>query len=406
MEQQTVLVVGGGQAAAQTVASLRVEGFPGNIVLVGSEPVLPYQRPPLSKAYLAGQLANERLLLRPQAFYEQQRVETHLGVSVTGVRISERKAKLSDGRVLAFDHLVFATGGRPRRLNCPGGDHPGLYYFRDMADVQAIQPRLKAGARLVLIGGGYIGLEIAAVASKLGLKVTVLEAMPSLLARVTCVDVATFYRREHERHGVDIRCGMTVSGIGSSEENPQVMTQEGGVVDADLVIVGIGLLPNVELAEQSGLSCNNGIVVDDHCRASIGGVYAAGDCTQHPSAVYDAILRLESVPNAIEQGKTVAATICGKSKPYRAVPWFWSDQYDIKLQTAGLNRGYDQVVMRGKPDARSFAAFYLREGRLLAVDAINRPVEFTLSKTWIAERLHIPAERLADESIPPQSLPA
>lgn len=406
MPNQTVLIVGGGQAAAQTAASLRVEGFPGNIVLVGSEPVLPYQRPPLSKAYLAGQLAQERLFLKPQAFYEQQRVETHLGVSVTGVRIAERKAELSDGRVLSFDHLVFATGGRPRLLNCPGGDHPSLYYFRDMADVQAIQPRLKAGARLVLVGGGYIGLEIAAVASKLGLKVTVLEAMPSLLARVTCVDVATFYRREHERHGVDIRCGVTVCGIGGSEENPQVMTQDGGVVEADLIIAGIGLRPNIELAEQSGLSCNNGIVVDEHCRTSVDGIYAAGDCTQHPSAVYDAMLRLESVPNAIEQGKTVAATICGKAKPYRAVPWFWSDQYDIKLQTAGLNRGHDQVVLRGQPESRSFAAFYLREGRLLAVDAINRPVEFTLSKTWIAERLHIPAERLADESIPTKSLPA
>lgn len=405
MEQQTVLIVGGGQAAAQTAVSLRVEGYTGNIVLVGSEPVLPYQRPPLSKAYLAGQLAHERLFLKPPAFYEQQRVETHLGVSATHVQIQERRAELSDGRVLAFDHLVFATGGRPRRLNCPGSDHPGLFYFRDMADVQAIQPRMKPGARLVLIGGGYIGLEIAAVASKLGLKVTVLEAMSSLLARVTCAEVAGFYQREHEQHGVDIRCGVTVTAVGGSEATPRVMTQSGQEFEADVVIAGIGLLPNVELAEQSGLSCNNGIVVDDHCRTSTRFVYAAGDCTQHPSAVYDSMLRLESVPNAIEQGKTAAATICGKSKAYRAVPWFWSDQYDIKLQTAGLNRGYDQVVMRGTPEARSFAAFYLREGRLLAVDAINRPIEFTLSKTWIAERLNIAPERLADESIAPKSLP-
>ncbi|MGQ0622990.1 MAG: NAD(P)/FAD-dependent oxidoreductase [Panacagrimonas sp.] len=406
MQEQTVLIVGGGQAAAQTATSLRIEGYAGRIVLVGSEPVLPYQRPPLSKAYLAGQLAHERLFIKPPAFYEQQKIETLLGVSVQRVRLQDRQAELSDGKVVGFDHLVFATGGRPRRLSCVGGDHAGLFYFRDIADVQAIQPRLKPGARLVLIGGGYIGLEIAAVASKLGLKVTVLEAMPSLLARVTCTDVASFYQREHEQHGVDIRCGVTVSGIGGSAEQPRVMTQDGGEIEADLVIAGIGLLPNVELAEQAALACNNGIVVDDHARASVPGVYAAGDCTQHPSAVYDTSLRLESVPNAIEQGKTVAATICGKSKPYKTVPWFWSDQYDIKLQTAGLNRGYDQVVLRGKPEARSFAAFYLREGRLLAVDAINRPIEFTLSKTWIAERLRIPAERLADESIPPKSLPA
>lgn len=404
MQHKTVLIIGGGQAAAQTAASLRTEGFSGNIVLVGLESVLPYQRPPLSKAYLAGTLARERLFLKPSSFYEQHRVETHLGVSVTSIFIEARKAELSDGRVLAFDYLVFATGGRPRRLNCPGGDHPGLYYFRNMADVEAIQPRMEAGARLVLIGGGYIGLEIAAVASKLGLKVTVLEAMPSLLARVTCTDVATFYQREHDQHGVDIRCGVTVSGIGGSDESPRVMTDGGNEFEADVVIAGIGLLPNVELAEQAGLTCNNGIIVDDHGRTSIDNIFAAGDCTQHPSSVYDAMVRLESVPNAIEQGKTVAATICGKSKPYRQVPWFWSDQYDIKLQTAGLNRGYDQVVMRGKPETRSFAAFYLREGRLLAVDAINRPVEFSLSKAWIADRLHIAAERLADESIPPKSL--
>ena len=315
-----------------------------------------------------------------------------------------KRAALSDGQTLVYDHLVFATGGRPRQLSCAGADHPRVHYFRNIADVQAIRPHLQAGARLVLIGGGYIGLEIAAIASKLGLLVTVLEAMPALLARVTCPEVAAFYQREHEQQGVDIRCGAMVDGIEGNAEQLRVITRDGSTFDADLVIAGIGLLPNVELALASGLICDDGILVDELCRASMPGVYAAGDCTRHPSSVYGAMLRLESVPNAIEQGKTVAATICGKSKPYRQVPWFWSDQYDIKLQTAGLSRGHDQVVLRGKQESRSFAAFYLRDGRLLAVDAINRPIEFTLSKAWIAERQHMTPERLADETIAPKDL--
>ncbi|WP_439641915.1 NAD(P)/FAD-dependent oxidoreductase [Nevskia sp.] len=406
MSVGTVVIVGGGQAACQAAVSLRQEGYAGRIVMIGDEAVLPYQRPPLSKAYLAGQLAVERLFLRPPAFYEQQKIEVQLGRTASRIDVIGRQVELDNGERIDFDQLVLATGGRPRKLACPGAEHSRLFYLRDVRDVAAIQAQLKPGARIALVGGGYIGLEIAAVARKLGLDVTVLEAAPSLLARVTCPQVANFYQREHEAHGVKIRCGVMVNGIAGDESHPAVLTADGQRIEADFIVAGIGLLPNVELAMAAGLVCDNGIIVDDECRTSVPGVYAAGDCAQHPSAVYHTRLRLESVPNAIEQGKTTAAAICGKSKPYRQVPWFWSDQYDIKLQTAGLNRGYDEVVIRGAPESRSFAAWYLRDGRLLAVDAINRPAEFTLAKSWIAEGLHIPSERLSDETIAVKSLAA
>ncbi|CAN5457486.1 FAD-dependent oxidoreductase [soil metagenome] len=397
---QTVLVVGAGQAGGQVVASLRQNGFDGHIVLIGAEPVLPYQRPPLSKSFLAGSLPVERLFLRPPAFYEKARVEVMLGVCVTGLDTGHRRVTLDDGRELMFDRLVLATGGRPRPLSCAGADHPRLHYLRTVADVEGIRAQLRPGVRLVLIGGGYIGLEIAAVAAKLGLMVTVLESEPTVLARVTCPDVAHFFEDEHRRAGVTIRCAATVTGIEGTSSVARVVIAGGESFDADLVIAGIGLLPNVELASAAGVTCDNGIVVDELCQTSAPGVYAAGDCTRHPSEVYGCQLRLESVHNAIEQAKTAAAAICGSAEPYRQVPWFWSDQYDLKLQTAGLNRGYDQVVIRGDPDTRSFAAFYLRGGRLLAVDAINRPVEFMAAKALIADRVVVDGERLADDRIP------
>jgi 3-phenylpropionate/trans-cinnamate dioxygenase ferredoxin reductase subunit len=401
---ETVIIAGAGQAAGQAVASLRQEGFDGRIVLVGAEPVQPYQRPPLSKAFLAGTLPLERLFLKPPAFYEQARVETLLGVAVTELDAAGRQVRLDDGRELAFDHLLLATGGRARRLDCPGADHPRLHYLRTVADVDGIRAALRPGARLVLIGGGYVGLEIAAVAAKLGLAVTVLEAAPTVLARVTCPAVARFFESVHRQAGVTIRCATTVTGIEGDASLARVVTGDGQRIDADLVIAGIGLLPNVELAQAAGLVCDNGIVVDEECRTSAPGIFAAGDCTQHPNAIYDSRLRLESVHNAIEQGKTAAAAICGNARPYRQVPWFWSDQYDLKLQTAGLNRGYDQVVMRGSTDSRSFAAFYLRDGRLLAVDAVNRPVEFMVAKALIANHTVIAPERLADERIAAKDL--
>ncbi|MGQ0618371.1 MAG: NAD(P)/FAD-dependent oxidoreductase [Panacagrimonas sp.] len=404
MSVSIVVVVGGGQAAGQVVASLRQEGFIGRIVLIGGEPVPPYQRPPLSKAYLAGEVPPERLLIKHRDFYVQSDVELRLGVSVTQIRLADRTLEMDDGGSLAFDHLILATGSRPRTLNVLGADHSRLFYVRTLADVDAIRPHLDAGARLVLIGGGYIGLEIAAVARRIGLQVSVLEAAPHLLARVTSPVVGAFYRDLHQQQGVAVRCGVAVTRIEDRGGSPVVVTEGGDGFGADLVIAGVGALPNLELARDAGLVCNHGIVVDEHCRTSVPGIYAAGDCTEQPSSIYHTQIRLESVPNAIEQARTVAATICGKNRPNRAVPWFWSDQYDVKLQSAGLQRGHDQTATRGDPSQRSFAVYYLRAGRLLAVDAINRPAEFALAKAWIADRAVLAAERLADDTIPPREL--
>lgn len=400
MPVSIAVVVGGGQAAGQVVASLRQDGFIGRVVLISAEPLPPYQRPPLSKAYLAGELPQERLLIKSRDFYVQSDVELRLGVSVSRIRLADRTLELDDDSSLAFDHLILATGSRPRILEVEGADHPRLFYLRTLADVHALQPLFFRGARLAIIGGGYIGLEVAAVARKIGVEVAVIEAAPHLLARVTGPIVGGFYRDLHEGQGVDVRCCATVTRIEDVDGRPVVVMDEGERVQADLVIAGVGALPNLELARDAGLVCNHGIVVDEHCRTSEPGIYAAGDCTEQPSSIYSTQIRLESVPNAIEQARTVAATICEKSRPNRAIPWFWSDQYDVKLQSAGLLRGYDQAVMRGDPSQRSFAVYYLRTGRLLAIDAINRPAEFALAKAWIADRMLIAPERLADEAIP------
>lgn len=402
----TVAVIGGGQAGAQTIASLRAEGFTGNVVLLGDEPTLPYQRPPLSKAFLAGELARDRLLLKPAGFYQQSEVDVRLNTIATGIDHPQRLITLDSGQSVAYDHLVFATGGRPRPLTSPGADHPALHYLRTLSDVDGIRKRFHSGARLVVIGGGYIGLEVTAIARKCGLQVTVLEFAPIVLGRVTCPEVANFYTDIHRQAGVDIHCNTGVEHIEDDNGTAIVVTTTGERLTADLIIAGIGLLPNVELAESAGVDCNNGIIVDAQCRSSTPGIYAAGDCANHPSILYGTRLRLESVHNAIEQGKTVAAAICGKDKPYNQVPWFWSDQYDIKLQTAGICRDYDQIAVRGDPATRSFAVFYLRDGYLIAVDAINRPVEFITARQLIPRRPQICTQRLSDESIPVKELAA
>ena len=401
---ETVLILGGGQAGAQAAASLRQEGFGGRVLLIGAEPLLPYQRPPLSKAFLAGELPRERLLIKPEAFYRQADVEPLLGVAATTLDAQAKRLTLDDGQQLAFDQLLLATGGRPRQLDCPGADHPRLHYLRTVADVERLRHHFRAGARLVIIGAGYIGLEVAAVAAKHGLRVTVLEAAPRALARVTSPEVSEFFQRIHAEAGVEIRCNTAVARIEGSADLARVITGDGAGLDAELVLAGIGLLPNVELAQSAGIACDNGILVDELGNSSTSGILAAGDCTNHPNAIYGCRFRLESVHNAIEQAKAAAATMAGKHKPYAQVPWFWSDQYDIKLQTAGINRGYDSVVVRGDPATRSFAVFYLLGQRLLAVDAINRPAEFIAARTLIPRQGTVDAARFADDAVPVKDL--
>ena len=400
---ETVVIIGGGQAGAQTAVSLRKEGFSGAITMVCEEPDLPYQRPPLSKTYLAGELAKERLFIKPATFYEKAKITLLLGVRVIAIDTAQQSLSLDNQQSLPYSHLVFATGGRVRPLHCPGIEHHHVHYLRTLADVDAMRDKFQPGKRLVIIGGGYVGLETAAVAVKHGLEVSVLVARPTALGRVTSKVVGQFFEHAHRTAGVNLQSNTDVECLeGDNEE--VVLTTRGALLSADLVVVGIGLLPNIELAESAGILCEDGINTDQFGRTSIANIFAAGDCANHPNAIYKRRMRLQSVQNAIDQAKTVAASICGKNKPYTQIPWFWSDQYELKLQTAGVNTGYDDIVLRGDPETRSFAAFYLRAGRLLAVDAINRPAEFVAARNIISKHLSVSAARLSDESIPAKAL--
>lgn len=399
-----VLIVGGGQAGAETAAELRRQGYDGTITLVADEPFHPYKRPPLSKAYLAGGCARETLYVLSQAAMEKARLEFIGGTAVTAIDRQAHQVTLADGRTLAYDKLVLATGGRPRQLSCPGGDLPGIFGLRGIADVDAIRERFQPGGRLVVVGGGYIGLEVAAVAIKTGLKVTVLEAQARVLQRVAAPDLSAFYERVHRDAGVDLRTGAGVERFERNGDALRVYLTGGEMLDADLVVVGIGILPNVELATAAGLAVDNGIVVDEFTRTSDPDIHAAGDCTNHPSAFFGRRIRLESVQNAMEQGRAVAHNLLGKATVYTNVPWFWSDQYDLKLQMVGLSDGYEQCVLRGDPAQRNFSAFYLRQGKVVAADAVSRPQEFMIAKKLVAARLEVDAARLADESQPLKEL--
>lgn len=405
---QTVVIAGAGHAAGELATSLRQNGYAGRVVMVGAEPYLPYQRPPLSKAFLAGEIEAEALYLKPQATYDKANVEFIANTRVDAIDRAGKNVTLSNGQTLHYDKLALAIGGRARKLALSGAELSNIFYLRTIEDVNAIRSNFESGKRLVIVGGGYVGLEVAAVAIKRGLQVTVLESMPRVLARVTAPEVSAFYEQVHRGAGVNLLTGVEVKGFEAGAENGKVgavVCGDGTRVPADLVIVGVGLIPNTELAEAAGLAVDNGIVVDEFCRTSDPDIYAAGDCTNHPSAYLDGRrLRLESVPNALEQARTAAACIAGKPRPYNAVPWFWSDQYELKLQMVGLSQGYDQVVLRGSPAARSFIAFYLRNGKVIAADAISRSQEFMLARRIVSERIAVDVSRLADESVPLKTL--
>jgi 3-phenylpropionate/trans-cinnamate dioxygenase ferredoxin reductase subunit len=396
---QSVVIVGAGQAAAQTVASLRSEGFGGPITVIGDEPYLPYQRPPLSKAYLAGELAYERLYIRPQEFYDESKAALMLGVRATRIDRAAKVVHTTKGDV-PYDTLVIATGSRVRHLVSEGKDLPGVRYLRGIDDVKALQPFLKAGTKFTIIGAGYIGLEVAAVATKRGASVTVLEMAPRVMLRTAAPQVSAFYEDEHRKHGVVIHTGAKVDGIATNGASFVVHTSA-GKVDADVVIAGVGIVPNIELAKEAGIKCENGVVVDEFSRTSDPNVFAVGDCADLP-CIHSANnrTRLESVQNAIDQAKHAAMTIVGKQKAYHEVPWFWSDQYDLKLQIAGLASPEDQLVVRGDPTARSFAVFRLRGGAITGVEAVNAAPEYMMGRRLIAARAKVAPERLADRSIP------
>lgn len=375
------IIIGASHAGAQLCVSLRQGGWEGDITVIGDEPDLPYHRPPLSKDFLSGDKAIDDILLRPASVYENANVTMKLGTRVGAIDREAKTILTDDGETLSYDKLVLATGARVRHLPVPGNDLEGVFYLRDSNDVRAIKNNVEAGKRVVIIGGGYIGLETAASLRKQGMEVTVLEAMPRILQRVTAPELSTFYKRIHSEEGVTILEGVMASEIRQLGTALSVETSCEQSFDADMVIIGIGVIPNVELAKEAGLDVGNGIEVNEFCQTSDPDIYAAGDVTWHFNPIYEHHIRLESVPNATEQAKTVALHMNGKAKPYNSLPWFWSDQFDLKLQIAGLSGGYDDIVIRGDIEkGRSFAAFYFKGDKILAVDTVNSPREFMFTK--------------------------
>ena len=400
MTENTVVIVGASHAAVQAIDTLRREGHAGRIVLVGDEAFLPYNRPPLSKKYLSGELERERLLLRSPTFYENSHVEVRLGVRATAIDRADQRLRLSDGDELHYERLLLCIGSRNRVLEVPGRELRGIHYLRTMADVDGIRTELAAARRLVVVGAGYIGLEAAASARHLGLDVTVLEMADRPMNRVVAPEISEFYRSRHEREGVHLLCNVSVTSFaGAPDGRVHAVLCGDREFPCDLVIVGVGIVPETTLPASAGLRCENGISVDEHCQTSDPHIYAAGDCTCHPSVRYGRRVRLESVDNAVEQARTAAMNICGKPARHEHVPWFWSDQYDLKLQIAGLSSGYDQAVVRGDPETGKFALYYLAQGELLAVDAINSPKDFMTGKKWIAERKRPDPAKLADTEV-------
>ena len=409
MEHSDIIIVGGGHGGAQAALALRQQGFAGTILLIGRETELPYERPPLSKEYLAGEKEFSRLYIRPPQFWRDKDITLRLGREVGAVDPVGKAVLLDDGSQVGYGTLIWAAGGDPRRLACEGADLAGIHAVRDRADVDRMIAEIEAGAKtVVVIGGGYIGLEAAAVLTKLGLAVTLLEALPRVLARVAGEDLSAFYEAEHRAHGVDLRTDVVVTCIeGDGARVTGVRLADDSVLFAEMVIVGIGIVPAVAPLLRAGAAGGNGVEVDELCRTSLPDVYAIGDCAAHSNGFADgAVIRLESVQNANDQATCVARAICGTPQPYGATPWFWSNQYDLKLQTAGLSLGYDRTVVRGDPETRSFSVIYLKEGRVIALDCVNAVKDYVQGRKLVEARVSPDAERLADAGVPLKELVA
>jgi len=396
-----IVIVGAGQAGGSAALQLRSAGFEGALTLIGAEPHPPDERPPLSKAYLTGDLAYDSLLLRPLEFYGDQNVQLLTDTSVTSINLVEKVVMTSDKQALRFDKLLLATGARPRQLPISGADLPGVHYLRTLGDVAALQNTMRRAQNVCLIGGGYVGLEFASVARKAGLKVTVLEAADRLLQRVTTPEMSEYFADLHRSHGVEVCVGARIQEIQGAHQVERVVCEH-GTVTADLVLIGIGAQPNVEIAEAAGLACDNGIQVDEMCRSSHPDVFAAGDCTNHPNALLKRRLRLESAPNATDQARVAATNMMGANETYCTVPWFWSDQYTSKLQAVGFSSDGTQSICRGDKAAHQFAMFYLKENRLVAVEAINSAKAFMAGKRLYGHELD--PDQLADPATDLRSL--
>jgi 3-phenylpropionate/trans-cinnamate dioxygenase ferredoxin reductase subunit len=393
---KTVLIIGGGHAAAAAVVALRASKWDGKIVMISDESNLPYQRPPLSKGYLLGSINEQQLPIKSRVLYDKLNCELKLGMSVTHIDRNCKRLTTENGEYINYDHLIMATGTSARKLSVPGADLECVHYLRTLADAKRIKQYIAPKTKLLIVGAGYIGLEIAASATKIGASVVVLETQERVLSRVTNPDMSDFYQTLHASNGVDIKLNTGLNELRRTSTGYQAFLNNGEILYFDLAVVGIGVQPNQALAEEAGLECNNGIVVDSTTRTQDPSIYAIGDVSNHPNAFYATRLRLESVPNATEQAKTAAKNICGIHNEYNAFPWFWSDQYDVKLQTAGLSLGYDTAVLRGDMNTRSFALFYLKADKLIALDAINSPRDFIKAKQLIPIGLSITPERIED----------
>lgn len=399
MSSADLVIVGTGHGGAQAAIALRQNGFAGSILMLSRDVEPPYERPPLSKEYLAGDKPFERMLIRPEAFWAGKDVALRLGSAVTKLDPTAKELTIAGGDTVGYGTLVWAAGGDPRRLSCPGADLGGIHAVRDKADIDRIKAELEAGARqAVVVGGGYIGLEAAAVLRKLGCEVTLLESQQRVLSRVAGEDLSRFYQEEHRRHGVDVRLGAEVEAIeGDGDRVTGVKIAEGETLECDLIVVGIGIVPAVGPLIAAGAAGANGVEVDPYCRTSLPDIYAVGDCAAHANPhAGGAVIRLESVQNATDMATCAAKAICGDPEPYAALPWFWSNQYDLRLQTAGLSLGHDATVLRGDPARRSFSVVYLKEGRVIALDCVNRTKDYAQGRRLVEDRAMIAPELLLD----------
>ena len=405
-DRYDILIVGAGHAGAQAAIALRQRKFAGTIALLGDEPDPPYERPPLSKEYLAGDKPFERILIRPAAFWQERDIVMLPGRTVTAVDAPAHKVTTADGATIGYGSLIWATGGSPRRLSCAGHSVRGVHGVRNHADVDRMIAELPAVTRVVVVGGGYIGLEAAAVLTKLGKHVTVIEALDRVLARVAGEPLSRFFEAEHRAHGVDLRTGVTVECIEEKDGAATgVRLADGTVLPCEMVIVGIGIVPAVAPLLAAGAEGGNGVLVDAQCRTSLPDILAIGDCAAHANRFAEgAVIRLESVQNATDQANTAAKLLCGEGEPYDAVPWFWSNQYDIRLQTMGLSIGYDQTIVRGDPATRSFSVIYLKAGRVLALDCVNMTRDYAQGRALVLAGASPDPALLADPETPLKSL--
>jgi len=406
MTRYDIVIVGSGHAGAQAAIQLRQLGFAGSVALIGAEGELPYERPPLSKEYLAGEKDFERMLVRPEAFWAERGVTLALGTTIAAVDSEARLLTAEDGGRFGYGILIWAAGGTARRLGCEGGDLAGVHVVRRKADVDSIRGELGAVRRIAIVGGGYIGLEAAAVLRKLGKEVVLLEALDRVLARVAGPEISDFYQAEHRAHGVDLRLGASVASIvGDGGRVAAVRLQDSETIEAEMAIVGIGVEAAVAPLLAAGAAGANGVEVDSCCRTSLPDIYAVGDCASHENRFAGGLrIRLESVQNAHDQAATAARAIVGRPEPYEAIPWFWSNQYDLRLQTVGLSVGHDSTVVRGRPEERSFSVLYLLEGRVIALDCVNATRDYVQGRKLVLERKVVARERLADASVPLKEL--